>query len=406
MTKAPRVPITIVGSGVVGCALANELSKSVDDVVVIEANSHIRGENQSSRNSGVVHAGIYYDKKVSPLKAELCVEGGRMLYQFGEQHDIPIRKTGKLLIAVDQREEEYLEDVERVATENHVPGVRFLSIDQAREFEPNVSGHSALYVPTSGIIEATSLVSKLYALASEQGAIFMFGSKVVNIRPKPSSFEITTVTIGGGETSFESEIVINAAGLYSDEIARMVNPSFPFEIDPVRGESAKFYRNRRTGLWLNGMNVYPAPYVYYNSNGEPARVSLQESRQLCQDGLATKTVGIHLTPTFDDQGNIADTVTIGPAKTVGRGKHDYGSGLRPPEYYHQGVHSFYQELRVEDVELHQAGIMAVLKGHPDWHIARDEKYHHLVNCVGLDSPALTAVFAIVRYVKQEVLNVR
>mgnify|MGYP001587566774 FL=1 len=230
-----EVAITIIGGGVVGCALAYELSKSIDDVVLIESNSRICGENQSSRNSGVVHAGIYYDKRKSPLKAELCVHGNKMLYEFGEQHGIPIRNTGKLLVALNSLEEEYLDDVERVAAENNVPGVRFMSIDEARMLEPNISGHSALYVPTSGIVEPTSLVSKLYALAAKQGTIFQLGSKVVKITPQTSSFEVTTLTAGYGITSFESDMVINAAGLHSDEIARMVNPSFGYEIYPVRG---------------------------------------------------------------------------------------------------------------------------------------------------------------------------
>lgn len=401
-----KVSITIIGGGVIGCALAYELSTSIDDVVLIDTNRSVRGENQSSRNSGVVHAGIYYDKKICSLKAELCVQGNRMLYEFGEQQGIPIQKTGKLLIAVDQREEEYLGDVKRVAAENNVPGVRFLSIGEARVFEPNVSGYSTLYVPTSGIIEPTSLVSKLRSLAAEQGTIFQLGSLVVNIRPKTSSFEVTTSTVGSGKTSFESEMVINAAGLYSDEIARMANSSFPYEIDPVRGESAKFYKSKRPELWMTGMNIYPAPYAYYNHIGEPALVSLKESKELCQKGLATRTVGIHLTPTFGDDGNLGNTVTIGPAKTVGRGKHDYGSGLRSPQYYHERAASFFPGLQLEDIELHQTGIMAVLKGYHDWIIQADEKCPHMVNLVGIDSPGLTACLAIARYVRQEILNVR
>jgi len=107
-----EVQITIIGGGVTGCAAAYELSKNYgDNVVVIERNRQINGENQSSRNSGVIHSGIYYSKKEGPLKAKLCVEGNRMLYQFCTKYNIPHKKTGKLLVATDRLEEEYLEDI-------------------------------------------------------------------------------------------------------------------------------------------------------------------------------------------------------------------------------------------------------------------------------------------------------
>ena len=148
---------TIIGGGVVGCAIALEISREYNkNIVLIEKNRQIKGENQSSRNSGVIHAGIYYDNNREPLKARLCVKGNDLLYKFCTKYNIPHKKTGKLVVAVNSLEEEYLEDLYRVALENNVPGIKIIDSKEVKKFEPNVRAISALYVPTSGIIEPTS----------------------------------------------------------------------------------------------------------------------------------------------------------------------------------------------------------------------------------------------------------
>lgn len=122
-----EVQITIIGGGVVGCAIAYELSKDSDlEIALIEKNMKINSENQSSRNSGVIHSGILYYKKTGPLKAKLCVEGNKLLYEFCMKHDVPHKKTAKLVVAADSLEREYLEDVYRTALENRVPGVEMI----------------------------------------------------------------------------------------------------------------------------------------------------------------------------------------------------------------------------------------------------------------------------------------
>jgi len=213
------VPITIIGGGAVGCAIAYELSRRVDDeIFLLERNRKIRGENQSSRNSGVIHAGIYYPKKKGPLKARFCVEGNKMLYEFCAEHNVPHKKTGKLVVATNHREEEYLEDVLAVSLDNSVPGVTRISGEEAKAMEPNVNATSAIHVPTSGIIEPTEYVSRLHHLAETNGVAFVTGNKVIHITPKGKLFEVTTKS-GGDIDTFETKVLINAAGLYSDEIA-------------------------------------------------------------------------------------------------------------------------------------------------------------------------------------------
>ncbi len=130
-----EVDITIVGAGVIGCAVARELAQAGREIFVLEKNSGItRGENQSSRNSGVIHAGLYYDRSRRPLKAALCAEGNRLLYRFCEQHGVPHRQTGKLVVAANDEETAVLETYE------------ILSHQKAR---PDAAGHERLSYPPS-----------------------------------------------------------------------------------------------------------------------------------------------------------------------------------------------------------------------------------------------------------------
>ncbi len=400
-----RIPLTIIGGGAVGCALADELSQTIEGIVLLERNVRIPGENQSSRNSGVVHAGIYYDRRVMPLKAELCPQGNELMYQECPILGVPIRKVGKLIMIVDELSQEYADGVLRIAVENEVSDVQRISIGRARELEPHVDGIGALYIPSSGIVDAAALVKALAGRAELRGVTILRGNKVVEINPKTGYFEITTLTAGKKKAeTFESEKIINAAGLYADEIARMVNPTSPYEIVPTRGESAKFYDTRRPEINMNGINVYPAPYMYDNQTGERLKVPLADANRLVAEGRATKTTGIHFTPTFDEQGQISSTVTIGPAKTVDIGKEDYGSRLKSAAYYHERVREMFSALREDDIQLHQAGIMAVLKGHPDWVMDRDHRYQNLINLLGIDSPGLTACLSIARYVRSNFIK--
>src|SRR4030042_448129 len=240
-----EVQITIIGGGVIGCAVAYELSKKHNQgIVVVEKNRQIRGENQSSRNSGVIHAGVFYPKETGPLKAKLCVEGNEMLYRFCDQYNIPHKKTGKIIVATDTLEEEYLEDVLRIALENQVPGIEKIDGNRVYGYEPNVSAISALYVPTSGIIEPTGLVDKLYRISESSGVMFLIGNEAVGIKPESEGFEVKVRSDTEIEI-FKTRILINAAGLYSDDIARMVNPGSPYEMDPVKGDGPRFTKPKR-----------------------------------------------------------------------------------------------------------------------------------------------------------------
>ncbi len=397
--------ITIIGGGVVGCAIALEISKQYNkNIVVIEKNWQIKGDNQSSRNSGVIHAGIYYDNNKEPLKARLCREGNALLYDFCTKYNIPHKKTGKLVVATNTLEEEYLEDVYRIALLNEIPGIKIISSKEVKKLEPNIRAVSALYVPTSGIIDPTYLTDNLYRQAESHGTIFLVGNKAIDIKSCKEGFDITIKSDNEIET-FKTEILINSAGLYSDEVAKILNPECLYEIDPIKGESAKFYKSRRDNISINKMSIYPVPFGYL-PNGERLNIPFKKFQELYKTGQINKSVGVHLTSTLDIKGSnyfIGDTVTIGPAYSKPEGKEDYRP-TRDEKYYLSMVKQFFPDLRLEDIGLHQTGIRAKLKGYTDFVIEKDNKHPNFINLVGIDSPGLTSSLAIARYVKQLIEN--
>ncbi len=407
MFKMPEeIDITIIGAGCIGCAIAYKLSTEVSstkNILVLEKNKSVRGENQSSRNSGVTHAGVYYPNKSK--KAEFCVEGNRLLYEFCSRYNVPAIQCGKLIVATNKEEDETLDEYLERAINNGVRGIEKIAGSEAKTLEPNINAISALYVPTSGIIEPTEYVSKLHALASNNGAIFMFSSEVITIEPQTDYFKVTIKRPQRVET-FITRFLINSAGLYSDEIAKMVNPESKYKIMPVRGEAAKFYKTKRKEINMNGMNVYPTPYWYDPETGE--RIPKEDLKNSKNKSL---TLGIHLTPTFDLLGNghnynIGKTVTVGPTAMPIANKEDYGSNLIPEEFYYGGIKEFFPNLRLEDLSLHQAGIRAVLENQYDFEIEKDPKYPNCINLVGIDSPGLTSSLAIANYVVKMLKELR
>ncbi len=401
-----RVSIAIIGGGVVGCAVARELAPFASgDIVLVERNPKIMGDNQSSRNSGVIHAGIYYDRTKEPLKAALCVEGNRLLYDFCEENGVPCRRTGKLVVAVDELEAGYLDEVRADAAANGVPGVAELDAREAARLEPSVRAFKALSVPTTGLVEPTRFVAALQRQAEARGVVFLTGNEVVAVTPRKHGFEISARSRDGTET-FAAEFVVNAAGLYSDEVARLVDPAGPYRIGPIRGEWARFTKGRRPDIDLGERSIYPAPYGIDNATGERVRVPYAEYERLARSGRVTKSIGIHLSPTFDLRGDdfsVGRSVIVGPTYVVGVGKEDYAVAHREP-YYLDKVRSFFPGLRAGDLELHTTGIRAKLQSCSDFVIARDVSYPNWVNLVGIDSPGLTASLAIARLIKDMILG--
>lgn len=378
-----KIGTAIIGGGAVGCAIAYELAKSGREDLFLFEKMPFVGESQSGRNSGVIHAGIYYS--TGSLKALLCVEGNSLMYEFCRDNDVPIENVGKLVVASSDEEVGKLDVLFEQAKANSVPGVRMLTREQVKEYEPNVEVPAALHCPATGIVDAASYTKTLSRLSQVAGAHVLTGFEVMRVEPRGEVFALTGVR-GGREEVFESEVLINAAGLYSDVIARMVNPERQEEIAPLRGEYYKFNRKRREELWLNGLNIYPVPEV----------VGI--------GGREVGVVGVHLTPTFaltrDGKAVVGDTITVGPEFVFVTDREDYETGRKGAEFFLGRAKRFFPGLRLEDLEIDFTGIMANLQEESDFIIEREERYPNCIQLVGIDSPGLTSSLAIARRVRK------
>src|SRR5215813_10024841 len=211
--------ILIIGGGVVGCAIAREVSERWQDVFLVEQNPKV-GMATSTRNSGVNHSGIYYPK--NSLKARLCVEGNKLLYEFCAKHNVPFRHCGKLVVAVDAHEEAELAALKKRGEGNGVEGLRLVGADEIRRREPHIKGIAALDVPSTGIVSAETLVHTFARLATDQGANIVNHAKVTSLEPSGQTVRVE-LRIGDEEDSqtetIEARCVINAAGLFADDVA-------------------------------------------------------------------------------------------------------------------------------------------------------------------------------------------
>jgi L-2-hydroxyglutarate oxidase len=219
--------LVIVGGGVVGCAVAWAVSRTHSDVFLLEQMPKL-GMGSSSRNSGVIHSGLYYTP--GSLKAQHCLRGNRLTCEFCAAHQVPHRRTGKLVVASSPEEESQLQALVERGRENGVEGLRWLDRAGIRAREPHVAGQAAIEVPSTGIVTSEELVKAYARLATQQGAHLLTHAKVERLEPQ-SSFVRVWSTAG----EIAARCLVNSAGLFSDEVAAMAGNT-RYRIYPVRGE--------------------------------------------------------------------------------------------------------------------------------------------------------------------------
>lgn len=209
----------IIGAGVIGLAIAFKISQKSHSVILVEKESQY-GCGISSRNSEVIHAGIYYH--TGSLKALLCLEGKRLLYEHCEKYQIRHKRTGKLFLAVTSEEISKLELTKKQATENGVDDLVELDESALRRLEPEIRGKAGLLSPSSGIFDSHGFMKSLFLLGQSNGVIFAASSPVVGADPVAVGWR---VRVGGKEpTTISSKVVVNAAGLHAIELSKTVFP--------------------------------------------------------------------------------------------------------------------------------------------------------------------------------------
>lgn len=241
--------IGIVGAGIVGLAIAQALARTGDfDVTVLEKESRV-ATHQTGRNSGVVHAGMYYQP--GSLKAELCARGRALIREYCREHALPYREAGKLVVALNADEVPRLDEIERRSRLNAVPGLARVSMARLREIEPHAAGVAALHSPQTAVVDYAAIAETMASQVRKAGGRVLLNQEVVAVQPAAGTCLVSTP----GTTHAFDRLVV-CAGLHSDTIARLVGGSDSPRILPFRGEYWSL-KPERSDL-VKGM-IYPVP---------------------------------------------------------------------------------------------------------------------------------------------------
>jgi L-2-hydroxyglutarate oxidase LhgO len=211
-----QLDCVVAGAGVVGLAVARSLAFAGREVVILEAEPEI-GMHTSSRNSEVIHAGLYYG--ADSLKARLCVQGRVLLYQYCEDRKIPYKRIGKLIVASFEDESTKLEAIHAQAMKNGVGDLSFVDEARVREMEPAIRCHKGLFSPSTGIIDSHSLMMSMQADIEAQGGSVLTHSRVSSVKTAADGFKLTVEGVG---EEFGCKTFINAAGLWATDKDRFI----------------------------------------------------------------------------------------------------------------------------------------------------------------------------------------
>jgi L-2-hydroxyglutarate oxidase LhgO len=369
------VEVVIVGAGVVGLSCAAETSRAGYETLLIERHQSF-GQETSSRNSEVIHSGIYYTP--GSLKAQLCVRANKNLYAECERMGVWTRRCGKLVVALTQEEEAELEQLRQRGITNGVEGLELLTKVQATKLEANIHCTSALFVPSTGIIDSHELMRAYLHQAESHGVMTAFGVELFEILNTTNGFTLRMKDTTGQFTDVTSKFVINAAGLRCDKIAQMF-----------------------------GVNIDEAGYRLHYNRGHYFRVSSKKSK------LVTRLVYPAPRPKFVSLGIHITVDRAGQCK-LGPDQEYLDSNVPETEWYHfdehrkeqffQSVVKYFPFLERDDLSPDQVGVRPKLQapGEPpkDFIIAEESKrgLPGLINLIGIESPGLTCAREIAREV--------
>ncbi|HHV64910.1 MAG TPA: NAD(P)/FAD-dependent oxidoreductase [Peptococcaceae bacterium] len=371
MTRDVRsYDVLIIGAGVVGCAVARELSRYNLKIAVLEKELDV-GMETSGRNSGVLHAG--FNNKPGTLMAKYCVEGCLEFDQVAKELDIPFKRTGKIVVGFTEDDKKKLYQLKEQGERNGVPGLEIIGREKIKELAPYVDGEFALYSPVTGILNPFIYTIALAENARQNGVDFYFANEVLaiclaNQENQPACYQLTTT-----KATYIGRWLINCAGLNSDKIARMMGID-DYTIYPCRGEY--FILDKKAGDYLK-IPAYPVP--------NPK-----------EGGL-----GIHLTPTID--GN----VLIGPSSEYIEERDNYAATQKIMDLLLKDGSRIFPYIRREFFIRNFAGIRPKLVseeqgGYADFVIEERTETPQAINLIGIESPGLTSALPLARKVVEMV----
>jgi len=248
--EPPSTEITVIGGGAVGLAAAlAALERFPGASLALFEKAPRVASHQTGRNSGVIHSGIYY--KPGSFKARLCVEGAREMVSFCREYGVPHRITGKIIVAVEEQEIPRLDELERRAKANGVPGVERIGPEKLREIEPHAQGIAALWVPGTGIVSFAAAAEKMAALITRRGGLVETGVKVLSAKREGGGWVLAT-----DRGVRRARFLVNCGGLFCDRIARSCGAEPGVRIIPFRGE---YYTLSSEAAELVRTLLYPVP---------------------------------------------------------------------------------------------------------------------------------------------------
>ncbi len=386
--------LAIIGGGIVGLGTAMALTEAHPQlrVTLLDKEPQL-GSHQTGHNSGVIHSGIYY--KPGSLKARLCVDGARRMKQFCDTHGIKWEGCGKVIVATDEKELPRLSTIFEHGQANGLSGLKMLSAEEVREYEPNCRAVRAIHVPETGIVDYRQVVAKMAEVLQQRGARIVTGAGVTAIRRQGSGLVLETA-----QGPVEAKHLVNCAGLHSDRVAALMGVTPEVRIIPFRGEYYMLRPERRS--IVRGL-IYPVPDPEF------------------------PFLGVHFTRT------IHGDVEAGPNAVLAFAREGYTLGtVRPGEfldtlgyagfwhmarkYWRVGAYEIYRSaskaafvrslqklvpsIAAADLERGGAGVRAQAVG-PDGSLVDDFKISvtaGAVHVVNAPSPGATASLAIGRHV--------
>jgi len=364
--------ILVIGAGVIGLAVAERLSSAGNEVIVVEKHDGF-GRETSSRNSEVIHGGMYYP--VNTQKAELCVAGNRMLYDLCERKGIPFQKTGKIIVAASRDEVDEINRLYELGRANGAPGLRLVTKKEISAMEPLVACVTGLYSSETGSIDSHKLMEYFERTAQSNGAVIAYNCEVTGMAKNRGAIITEIRDADAKPMTVQSSFVINAAGLCSDKVAAFA-----------------------------GIDCAAAGYTIHLCKGEYFSVSNRHKgkvRHLVYPAPTSISLGIHIVL------NLNGGMKLGPnafyVDTV-----DYAVDASHQREFFDGARRYLPFIEYDDLSPDMAGIRPKLQheggGFRDFVIAEEggRGVPGLVNLVGIESPGLTSCLAIAEKVARMV----
>ena len=359
----------VIGAGVVGLAIAKEISAKNRETIILEKESKI-GQITSSRNSGVIHAGIYYQS--NSLKSKFCVEGNQLLYAYAKKFNVPFINTKKIIVANNESQMEQILEIKNQAELNGVEHLEILNDKQVNKLEPLIKSFGGLIVPSTGVIDQHSLMQSYLGEFENNGGMVSYNSLVKKISITKNKFEIEVVDRENNITIINCDYLINAAGIFASDVAHTID-----------GLGKKNIPNTylAKGNYFSLNKKLPITHLIYPV---PEKISL----------------GIHLTLEVDH------SIKFGPDAEWVDDPYDYSVKESLKSKFVNSINKYLPDISEDMLSPSYAGLRPITSKEDgvkrDFTISTVENHQieNLINLYGIESPGLTSSLAIASYVAE------